>query len=688
MSPLHRCAFPSVIIVVLILVVLTPVTAFAAGSDGVSAVDLSAEERTLANSVSAESGGLGITVSWDDPVCGTPTTFLMEGSGGGSYSYYLNAINVETQEGWNWVVDPSHLLGYDPCNERSFTFYASGRYQFRFYVMDTSTIPRKTARVDAYITIRDPRYPSVEEIASEVVAQCEREGNATDYEKALWLHDWVVDNCSYDYNVHKTQTLEAPYVYCGIEGALSPRGLGTCESYYSGYALLLKKAGIENGRITGNGHVWNAVKMDGDWYQVDPTWDDPGYSAGDIDLKHLYFGLTDDIMALAHSDHRPNPGYESSSLTDNYFIKSGEVAQWADVLSESIRARLEEGTAQFVLPATQDNWPEAYKDIVNNIVAYELSQRPWSYKDSSLATLDVSYRDGEYTVEVLKTPIGDGSVILSGVNTSYCFTGSSIQPSVTLKHNGRTLKRGIDYDVSYSNNVYLGEATITVKGKGDYLGERRHTFRIVSGSVLVGPRNSWNTVEGKTYYYGDDCRAVKWSQKIGGSWYYFNGACQMQTGWIKWAGDGSWSYFDKNGRGLFGWQKIGESWYYLNPDTMRMATGWQKVGGAWYYLKPSGAMATGWAKVGSTWYYLKSSGAMATGWLKLGGAWYYLKPSGAMATGWYKVGNSWYYSNGSGVMQSNRWIGNYYVTSSGAMATNTWIGRYHVNASGLWDQTR
>lgn len=280
----------------------------------------------------------------------------------------------------------------------------------------------------------------------------------------------------------------------------------------------------------------------------------------------------------------------------------------------------------------------------------------------------MSYRNDEYTVEVLKTPIADGGVNLSGVNATYGFTGSAIQPSITLKHNGRTLRRGVDYDVSYSNNVYLGEATITVRGKGDYLGERRHTFRIVSGSVLVGPRNTWSTVDGKTYYYGDDCRAVKWSQWIDGSWYYFNGACQMQTGWVKWAADGSWSYFDKKGQALRGWQKLGGAWYYLNPDTMKMATGWQKVGGSWYYLK--------------------SSGAMATGWQKLSGAWYYLKDSGAMATGWYKVGNSWYYSNGSGVMQANRWIGNYYVTASGAMATNTWIGRYHVNASGLWDKTR
>ena len=699
--------------------------------------------QSLENSASATSDGLGITVSWDDPVCGTPTTFRMQGSGGsGTYSYYLNSVELETQDGWNWVIDPSRALGYDPSDERSFTFYASGRYLLRFYVMDTAAFPRTTTRVFVYITVSDPAYPSIEEIAESVVTQCEQVGNATDYEKALWLHDWIVDNCSYDYNVNKVQTLDEPFVYCGIDGALSPRQLGTCESYYSGYALLLNKAGIENARMTGNGHVWNAVKMDGEWYQVDPTWDDPGYSSASIDLKHLYFGLTDDIMTLVHSDHRPHVGFESNSLEDNYFVKSGTAAEWADQLAGDVRRHLEAGDASFELSATQTGWPDSYKNVVWNVVAHELSQRVWSYgEEGSTAKVDVSYKGDRYYVSVISYTTSDGvehrlvrevpavsssfmydgtpktgvsvsklghfvltgtgqacdagsysariepasgyvwnmagdcaarayqwtisrpslstsAVSMTGVNGSYAFTGSAIQPALVIKQGSRTLQKGVDYDVSYSNNVYVGKASMVVTGKGNYAGQRTFAFDIVSNSVLVGPRNTWKTVNGKTYYYGSDCRAVKWSQKIDGYWYYFNGNCQMQTGWVTWNADGTKSYFDKNGRALMGWQTISGKRYYFNPTTGKSLRWEQKIGNYRYYFNGASQMQTGWI----TWRadgaksYFDGNGRALTGWQKLGGKTYYFSPSSGKSVRWeQKIGGSFYYFNGASQMQTG-WV--------------------------------
>ena len=699
--------------------------------------------QSLENSASATSDGLSITVSWDDPVCGAPTTFRMQGSGGsGAYSYYLNSVELETQDGWNWVIDPSRALGYNSSDERSFTFYASGRYLLRFYVMDTAASPRKTTRVLVYITVSDPAYPSIEEIAENVVAQCEQAGNTTDYEKALWLHDWIVDNCSYDYNVNKEQTLDEPFVYCGIDGALSPRQLGTCESYYSGYALLLNKANIENGRMTGNGHVWNAVKMDGEWYQVDPTWDDPGYSLAGIDLKHLYFGLTDDIMTLVHSDHRPHAGFESSSLADNYLVKNGKAAEWADQLAGDVRRHLEAGDANFELFATQTTWPDNYKNVAWSVVAHELSRRVWPYGEEGLtAKIDVSYKSDRYYVSVISYTTSDGverwlvreapavsssfvydgtlktgvaasrlghfvlsgtgqasaagsysariepaagyvwdmagdrsartyqwaisrpslstsAVSMTGVNGSYAFTGSAIQPALVIKQGSRTLQKGVDYDVAYSNNVHIGKASMVVTGKGNYTGQRTFGFDIVSDSVLVGPKNTWKTINGKTYYYGSDCRAVKWSQKIDGYWYYFNGNCQMQRGWVTWNADGLKSYFDGNGRALTGWQKLSGKWYYFSPSNGKSVRWSQRIGGYWYYFNGASQMQTGWVTWNNdkTKSYFDGSGRALTGWQKFSGKWYYFNPSNGKSVRWsQRIGGYWYYFNGASQMQTG-WV--------------------------------
>ena len=69
---------------------------------------------------------------------------------------------------------------------------------------------------------------------------------------------------------------------------------------------LLNAASIANGRIEGNGNTWNAVKIDGEWCQMDLTWDDSDSTYGDLEQRHLYFGLTDELMAIAHSDHAKN----------------------------------------------------------------------------------------------------------------------------------------------------------------------------------------------------------------------------------------------------------------------------------------------------------------------------------------------------------------------------------------------
>ena len=67
--------------------------------------------------------------------------------------------------------------------------------------------------------------------------------------------------------------------------------------------------------------------------------------------------------------------------------------------------------------------------------------------------------------------------------TSYVYTGSAIKPAVTVKYNGKTLKSGTDYTVSYKNNKAVGTATITVTGKGDYSGTKTRTFSIVNKAI-------------------------------------------------------------------------------------------------------------------------------------------------------------------------------------------------------------
>ena len=87
---------------------------------------------------------------------------------------------------------------------------------------------------------------------------------------------------------------------------------------------------------------------------------------------------------------------------------------------------------------------------------------------------------GNYTGSVSKTYSIKNNfkkATVSGISTK-AFTGKNITQSITVKYNGKTLKNGTDYTVSYSNNKKIGTATVKIAGKGSYTGTVTKTFKI------------------------------------------------------------------------------------------------------------------------------------------------------------------------------------------------------------------
>ena len=77
---------------------------------------------------------------------------------------------------------------------------------------------------------------------------------------------------------------------------------------------------------------------------------------------------------------------------------------------------------------------------------------------------------------VTKQSISKASVTLS--TSTYAYDGKAKKPGVTVKLNGKTLKNGTDYTVSYSNNTKVGTAKVTITGKGNYTGSVSKTYSI------------------------------------------------------------------------------------------------------------------------------------------------------------------------------------------------------------------
>ena len=403
-------------------------------------------ETTYAHSEEAASGAVTLKAEWNDPVLGQPTTFHVSATGGsGNYKFRMDAPSYSSPNQWAFesVADPSRgeWMNYtSECasNDYTFTMTATGTYNFKFYVMDT---PANVSylRVSFNISVSDNNYPSVDSIVQSAVAECNRQTDSSQYEKALWLHDWLLDQLEYD------NTLK----WSSAESALT-RELGTCQSYESAYAKLLTAAGIENSetRDTYDGHTWNAMKLDGQWYQTDCTWDDSSDNWYSFDQRHLYFGLTDELMAIAHPGHSKiytTDDYKtrSTSLADNYFVRAGDAAKWAKAYSDRIQKNLDAGKTEFEIAADNASYPPSISGIQNGIIAYAINQMTWT-TDKAAVTLNAT-----------------------GSAQSFTFAAeyTSVSPAVSLYGRSITLKDNIDvnYYLEISDSVLESDAYLEFK---------------------------------------------------------------------------------------------------------------------------------------------------------------------------------------------------------------------------------
>ena len=122
------------------------------------------------------------------------------------------------------------------------------------------------------------------------------------YDKIRTIHDYIINNVRYD--VQRNDTGTSPYQSNSAFGPLF-QGYATCDGYADLLAIYLNKLGIKNYRIAkidnsdDPGHVWNAVFLNNQWLHIDLTWDDPVASNGEDILRHTYFLITNEELALA-----------------------------------------------------------------------------------------------------------------------------------------------------------------------------------------------------------------------------------------------------------------------------------------------------------------------------------------------------------------------------------------------------
>jgi len=188
-------------------------------------------------------------------------------------------------------------------------------------------------------------------IAAEVFTGSEASG----FELTLAVHDWLVANIDYDDKIPVESDENGTY------GAIILRRT-MCLGYAEALELLLRcYTDVEVTQVVGeamnlnrynesldtwNGHAWNAVRLGGNWHQIDATFNDPlGSPSGR--LSHLYFGQSDAFMSKNHRWERDF--FPVSNMQDFlYFRQSGLFAEDWDEFEAILTELLSENEGESI----------------------------------------------------------------------------------------------------------------------------------------------------------------------------------------------------------------------------------------------------------------------------------------------------------------------------------------------------
>ena len=147
----------------------------------------------------------------------------------------------------------------------------------------------------------DQAQKEIEEVKNEIIAKT---NGKNDYEKIKIVHDYLIDTIDYE------TTVSQDYIY-NIYGALVLKNC-VCEGYAKSFQYLMDELGFENTIVIGTGtnsknetenHAWNYVKLNGAWYAVDVTWDDPIIIGGgklSDSSRYKYFLKGSETMSKNH----------------------------------------------------------------------------------------------------------------------------------------------------------------------------------------------------------------------------------------------------------------------------------------------------------------------------------------------------------------------------------------------------
>lgn len=224
------------------------------------------------------------------------------------------------------------------------------------YKLSSAQIKRNQAAIDA----------EVESILAGITS------DMSQYDIVKYFYDYLAGTIIYDDEADNCTNIYGAFV--------GKRAL--CQAYSKGFTYLCSKVGIESLMITGDAndssnrepHMWNMVKLGGEWYHIDPTFARAESDTRGVYIRYSYFCVSDEMLKNKRDIYEQSYSYpKANSEKCNYFVHSGLVAEDWNTLREML-------TEQILKSAKEKNVVVQVRCADNELYS-EAKEKLFGYKE-------------------------------------------------------------------------------------------------------------------------------------------------------------------------------------------------------------------------------------------------------------------------------------------------------------------
>lgn len=242
----------------------------------------------------------------------------------------------------------------------------------------------------------EARWAQIQDAAEALLALAPE--GADDYEKARYVYETLIRNTDYVLDAPDSQNLYSVLV----------NGASVCQGYAKATQYLLNHLGVPcvlvQGQVEpGEGHAWNLLCVDGEYYYMDTTWGDASYrqtesaplqGEGIPQVNYDYLCVSTRQLLRTHVPGQDVPLPECTATKDNYYVREGCLfsACEEEALRKAFERAISEGRQEISLKCTEE---EVYRELLDHLVE---QKEVFSYLGPDCSTLHYARNEKQLSI--------------------------------------------------------------------------------------------------------------------------------------------------------------------------------------------------------------------------------------------------------------------------------------------------